>query len=128
MTDNESRWRASGLLEAYGRGSQDAEILANNLQKCADFLISKVPFIDHKYFDETLYLLLQGEPDTEYVAGFLLPIIVRLQMERNIKTIDVRELYYKFLKYKKSWKPSYGPGYYAMDDEAEMCSDFTKDF
>ncbi len=127
MTDIEKRWRNTGLLEAFGHGSKEAEILAGNLQRCVNFLLTKIPLIDVQHINDTLYLLLRdGDYETEYVAGFLLPIIVRLQMERNITTIDVKKLYYQFLSYRKSWKPLCPCC--GMDEEAEMCSDFVKDF
>ncbi len=129
MTVLEQKWRSTGLLETYECGSKEAETLSHNLQSCVDFLLGNEACLDTQYIEDTLYLILRKDdkPKDEYLAGMLLPIIVRLQMDRNITNIDIRRLYYCFLKYSKAWKTKC-VGVSMLDEEAEMCSDFARDF
>ncbi len=101
--ENVEKWRRSGLLE--GNEEHDALVLANNLEECANYLIE-----------------LPESKDRELEAGLLLPIIVRLFNEQNVRMINMDEFHDKFCSFLEKHQPM------TEDKEPEFCEKFVEQF
>jgi len=103
MDNIENKWRLTGLLE--GNDGYDAMQLANNLEDCAEFLIEN-----------------SDDTDIKLKAGVLLPIVVILFNEENVKIIDMDRLYFEFSEYFDKVR------FFMENDEPGLCRDFVKQF
>lgn len=83
MSETEKKWRKTGLL--YGTEGIDAELLADNLNQCAQYLINEGTITD-----KTPYMYFKAET--------LLPIVVRL-FQAGIRILNIGLLYNSYTEF-----------------------------
>lgn len=118
MNKNTSKWNKTGLLDGL-TNEIDKTLLANNLEECSQFIINKVNNIPNEE-----YIM-------ERISGLILPIMVRLFVEKNIRVIDNMEMFYH------KFDDFFGKNYQlyvdlsksiARDGEAEFCSMYVESY
>jgi len=121
MSENVTKWKKTGLLD--GLSPDTALKCADSLETLADLLIGQLnPMVEeiNKTFGDG------------FLPGLILPIVVRLYMEKA--TIpDMEWLCYDFMKYAKIELPKLQEkqkeeGNSGLDVEAELCSGYVEQF
>ncbi len=103
MNETVEKWKTTRLLDGFE--GYDAVALADNLDDFVSFIIE-----------------LPDSKNREKMADFLLPIIVILFRDKNVRMINPKKLYEDFSNfYKTNWHPE-------MLDEGDFCKMYVEQF